>query len=233
MASFAIYQILLNTVQSTSDAQEPTLNFEGGIEEVVLPGTSEKRQEIFGNIFKDLSKLVFKEYEGQVKPYPFKLIPCEENENIIILRIAANKKKNFEQNFTDVSEDWNPSSLVIIDNRKDIQRIAIQVKRNAFDTRKMALMLQKVFAARLKEDHVTIDIVPKMYSGDFWKVTERHKGMIQHVKFDFTLAYLEDIKRVVKKEVPEGPVTQLLEALEAFSTRMKINPSLIAKATNG
>jgi hypothetical protein len=233
MASFAIFQILLNTVQSKSEAQQPTLNFEGGVEEVILPDTSEKQQEIFGNIFKDLSKLVFKENEGQEKPYPFKQIPCEENENIIILRIAANKKKNFEQNFTDVSEDWNPSSLVIIDNRKDIQRIAIQVKRHAFDARKMASMLQRVFAEKLKNDHIMIEIVPKMYSGDFWKVTDRYRGRIQHVKFDFTRYFLKEVRRLVKNDLPEGPVTKLLDGLEAFADTMHIDPSLIAKASNG
>ena len=233
MASFAIYQILLNTVQRKEDARQTTLNFEGGVEEIELPGSRERQQEIFGNIFKDLSKLVFKENEGQAKPYPFKLIPCEANKDIIILRIAANKQKKFEQNFTDVSEEWNPSELIIIDNRKDIQRIAIQVKKDAFSTRTMASMLQKVFADILKKDHVTIEIVPKMYSGDFWKVTDRHRGRIQHVKFDFTRDYLKDVRRVTQKDLPEGPVTKLLDGLEAFADTMHINPSLIAKASGG
>lgn len=232
MASFAIYQVLLNTVQRKVDARQTTLNFEGGVEEVELPGSRERQQEIFGNIFKDLSKLVFKENEGQTKPYPFKLIPCEANKDIIILRIAANKKKKFEQNFTDVSEDWNPSALVIIDNRKDIQRIAIQVKKDAFSTRTMASMLQKVFAERLKENHITIEIVPKMYSGDFWKVTDRHRGRIEHVRFGFTKEYLKEVKRLTQKEMPEGPITKLMDGLEAIADTMDVDPSLVAKASS-
>ena len=232
MASFAIYQFLLHTAQRNVDARQTTLNFEGGVEEIELPGSSEKKQEIFGKIFKNIESLEFKENEGQKKAYPFKLIPCEANDNIIILRIAANKKKNFEQNFTDVSEDWNPSALVIIDNRKDIQRIAIQVKKDAFTTRKLASILQLAFSERLKDEHMTIEIVPKMYSGDFWKVTDRHKGRIQYVRFDFTRQYLEDIKRVAKKELPEGPITQLIEGLEGYANAMKVNPSLLTKASD-
>lgn len=224
MASFAIYQFLLNTMRRQEDARQTILNFEGGVEEITLPGTNEKKQEIFGKIFENINSLEFKENEGQKKAYPFMLIPCEANKDIIILRIANNKKKNFEQNFTDVSEDWNPSALVIIDNRKDIQRIAIQVKKDAFSTRKLASLLQKVFSEKLKEEHMTIEIVSKMYSGDFWKVTDRHKGHIQYVRFDFTREYLEEIKRLAKKDLPEGPITKLVEGLEAYANAMKVTP---------
>ena len=231
MASFAIYQFLLGTVQREEDVRQANFCFEGGVEEIAVPTSSEEKQRIFGKIF-EVASLEFKENENQQKPYPYIMIPCEANANIIIFRIAANKKKNFEQNFTDISEDWNPSTLVIIDNRKDIQRIAIQVNKNAFSTRRVAEILQKVFAEKLKKDHMTIEISPKMYSGDFWKVTSRHEGRIQYVKFGFTKKYLEDIKRVVQKELPEGPITKLLEGLEAFAQSMNIDPMLVTKAVD-
>lgn len=229
MAKFAIYQYLLGTVSPEDDPNFKHLEFQGGVDEIHPPASNEEKQEIFGKIFKG-APLVFKESLSQVKPYPYKLIPCEANDNIIIIRIAANKKKNFEQNFADVSEDWNPSTLIIIDNRRDIQRIAIQVKQNAFSTKHLADILQKVFADRLREDHMTIEISPKMYSGDFWRVTDRHKGRIQNVQFDFTKQYLEDIKRLFTAEIPEGPITKLLEGLEAYASSMNVNPSLITKA---
>ena len=191
MASFAIYQFLIGTAIEERDPRAMYLDFGDSMDTIHIPTSSEEKQEAFQKIFDDTSTLEFKENENQKKLYPYKLIPCEANKNIIIIRIAANKKKDFEQNFTDVSVDWNPSTLIIIDNRKDIQRIAIQVKRNAFSTRHLAELLQKVLGEKLKKDHLTLEIAPKMYSGDFWKVTDRHKGRIQYVKFNFTRQYLK------------------------------------------
>lgn len=229
MAKFAIYQYLLGTTSREDFSGIGTLNFDGGVDEIAVPVSNEEKQRLFKEMF-DKNVLEFKEDDKQTKPYPYIRIPCEANDNIIILRIAANKKKNFEQNFTDVSEDWNPSTLIVIDNRKDIQRIAIQVKSNAFSPSHLARILQKVFEERLRSEHITIQISPKMYSGDFWKVTNRHQGRIQYVKFDFTRQYLQDICRVVREEQGEGDVTKLLEGLESLSKMMNVNPSILTKA---
>ena len=229
MASFAIYQYLFGNVehQEAPGTLHLDLGEDKGNNAVTLSNAD--KQKIFGKIFEDIKELQFVESDAQEKPFPYKIIPCEENKNVIILRIAAHKKKSFEQNFTDISVDWNPSTLVIIDNRKDIQRIAILVKNNAFSTQRVANMLQRVLSEHLKNDRLTLEITPKRYSGDFWKVAARHKGRIHSVKFGFTREYLKDIKRVTPHH-ESGPVTQLLEGLEGIAETMNADPSLVTKA---
>lgn len=53
---------------------------------------------------------------------------------IIILKLANNKQLSLEENFKKKKHHYSPSCFVIIDNRQDVQHIAIEDDPTAFST---------------------------------------------------------------------------------------------------
>ena len=101
-----------------------------------------------------------------------------------MLKIANNKKIFHEENFVVKSIDDQPSSIVIIDNRKDCQSIAIQDKRSSFSsTDQIAGIMKKSFNAVLWNRLLVVDIRRRLEEKSFWQLVGHYPSGIKAVRF--------------------------------------------------
>ena len=104
---------------------------------------------------------------------------------VIMLRLQKSKFKEYELDYKIVTLMEEPSSLIIIDNRFEQQRILIERNRNTFQPKTIAALLEKNIGAQLAKDKVGIEI-PLVYRKElFWNFVENHERSIKKIIFDF------------------------------------------------
>jgi hypothetical protein len=104
---------------------------------------------------------------------------------VIMLRLQKSKFKEYELDYKIVTLKEEPSSLIIIDNRFEQQRILIERNRNTFQPKTIAALLEKNIGAQLAKDRVGIEI-PLVYRKElFWNFVENHERGIKKIIFDF------------------------------------------------
>ena len=139
----------------------------------------EKKQETFQSLFDDDSAFTF-----TVDNETFNHRILLNSGGIIMLKIANNKKIFHEENFVVKSIDDQPSSIVIIDNRKDCQSIAIQDKRSSFSsTDQIAGIMKKSFNAVLWNRLLVVDIRRRLEEKSFWQLVGHYPSGIKAVRF--------------------------------------------------
>jgi hypothetical protein len=104
---------------------------------------------------------------------------------IIMLRLQKSKFKEYELDYKIVTLKEEPSSLIIIDNRFEQQRILIERNKNTFQPKTIAKLLEKNIGAQLAKERVGIKI-PLVYRKElFWNIVEGHHWGIKKIIFDF------------------------------------------------
>lgn len=137
------------------------------------------KQEIFGKILG--SDLVF---HNKKSTYLHQFIFNENS--IIVFKIANNKFIVQEDNFSEKKLPHNPSCLVLIDNRENIQRIYIEDKGFSFaDTTQVASILETTFNEKLVQFGLAIKICREFRPQEFWNLVEEHKGKVKMVRFRY------------------------------------------------
>lgn len=118
---------------------------------------------------------------------------------IIILKIANNKKILHEENFIVKRIDDQPSSIVIIDNRKDCQSIAIQDKRSSFSsTEQIAGIMKKSFNSVLWRSLLVVDIRRRLEEKSFWRLVNHYPEGIKAVRFGISYPNLPRVSDNVR-----------------------------------
>lgn len=117
--------------------------------------------------------------------YPHKVyIQCNR---IYVMRIANNKETRREKNFNITNEMDNPSCVVIIDNRKNRQIIAIENNTAFNDVNDVANIFQKTLCGYLKVHRLSVDVKAKYHTAEFWEINKKFastKG-IDYVEIPF------------------------------------------------
>lgn len=115
------------------------------------------------------------------------------------MRIANNKKTKLEADFNVSEFDNHPSCLVIIDNRKDRQIIAIERNIAFSKTSMVADILQNTFRLKLLSNRLTLDIAGKFHTAEFWQVRNASMELkgIEYVDFPFAYPNLPAISDLV------------------------------------
>lgn len=187
MANFVIYTFEFGKLRNT---REPELfPDETNVEE-----NFSNKQEILSKILEDERDLGFS-YEDENLNY----LQVLHYLNLVILRIANHKIKKGELNFSEVEFDSYPSSMVIIDNRKDIQHIAIQKRTEAFkNTDVLANIIKDTLNRHLYSYGLTIDINHKTFVSGFWNIAERLNYQIDKMEINFPPVNLPRITNLIK-----------------------------------
>lgn len=143
MSQFVLYTYQFSPIQNRKNLFESELTDEE---------LMNKKQEIFQEIF----SMDFK-YSRQNKHYNQRI---EFNQgNFIIFQLANNKNTILESEFHKTKQPNFPSCWVIIDNRKDMQRIAIEEEIVAFkDTDVVKNILLSTYNRYLNEKGLSIAI---------------------------------------------------------------------------
>ena len=195
MAKFQIYQYMFRPVMENQMGL-PLEEFQA----VNVQESLDKKQELLGSVLndfaceKDEQKKYF-QFDGEF----FRYRSFINQGDIYVMRIANNKKTKLEADFNVSELDNHPSCLVIIDNRKDRQIVAIE-RNAAFSKNSMvADILQNTFRLKLLSRRLTLDIAGKFHTAEFWQVRNASMELkgIEYVDFPFAYPNLPAISDLV------------------------------------
>ena len=156
-----------------------------------------QKQDIFGAFFRETFTPLFKK---QNKKFDHKIILNENN--IIVFRLANNKKLYLEESFHKQEYRYSPSCLIIIDNRKDVQRIAIEEDKVAFsDTNAVKQILLFSFKRYLNNKGLDITIQRDYEQVEFWNIIHTYKQKIEMVRFHFSYPNLPCVNKSIKEVI--------------------------------
>ena len=195
MAKFQIYQYMFRPVMENQMGL-PLEEFQA----VNVQESLDKKQELLGSVLNDFAC----EKDEQKKYYQFdgeffRYRSFINQGDIYVMRIANNKKTKLEADFNVSELDNHPSCLVIIDNRKDRQIVAIE-RNAAFSKNSMvADILQNTFRLKLLSRRLTLDIAGKFHTAEFWQVRNESMELkgIENVDFPFAYPNLPAISDLV------------------------------------
>lgn len=128
MSKFQIYTYMFHPVME-NQIEIPFEDFE----QIDVQDSINRKQEILSGILDEFAN----DSKQDRKPFSFNGDDYSQRtyihrDGITVMRIANNKKMKIEQDFNIVELENHPSCLVIIDNRKDRQVIAIE-RNKAFN----------------------------------------------------------------------------------------------------
>ena len=195
MAKFQIYQYMFRPVMENQMGL-PLEEFQA----VNVQESLDKKQELLGSVLNDFAC----EKDEQKKYYQFdgeffRYRSFINQGDIYVMRIVNNKKTKLEADFNVSELDNHPSCLVIIDNRKDRQIVAIE-RNAAFSKNSMvADILQNTFRLKLLSHRLTLDIAGKFHTAEFWQVRNASMELkgIEYVDFPFAYPNLPAISDLV------------------------------------
>lgn len=197
MAKFQIYTYMFRPVMEN----QQELPFEE-FEAVDVQDSLNRKQELLGNVLMDDKnlKFMFNDVEYEHKTYI-------QQGGIFVFRIANNNHRpaKVETGFKVVKLENHPSCLVIIDNRKDRQVIAIEHSGAFSADFPLAPVLESTFRHTLQQRRLSVDVKPKFYTAEFWKVVDplRSPKGIEYVKFPFPYPNLPEISDLVGEFMSE------------------------------
>lgn len=165
---------------------------------LLFPGTNlspetiwERKQEIFKGIFGE--NLHFR-----ARNVTFSHDVIYNENDLIVLKIANNKKITQESQFVARKLDHNPSCVIIIDNRKDVQNLYIEDDPYSFsDPSVVANILEKTFNVCLGTYELGISLNKRFKSHEFWDVVAEADEGIEMVRFSFLYPNLPRVQEKI------------------------------------
>lgn len=214
MSKYILYRYQFSPIQSNVQSMFP-VEAEKSDEDLM-----QIKQTIFAFLFGEDVELKFK--KGN-KFYNHKMLFCQDG--FFVFKIANDKSVNLEENFTKCKHEYSPSCNVIIDNRQDVQIIAVEEKKNVFkSTDVVSSILQDTFSKYLQSNRLSIDIRRIYDETDFWTIVAGNRDSIEKVRFRFSYPNLPALNKNVKEAIAEvakstasGKSEFTLEAQKGYS----------------
>lgn len=201
------------------------------LEHIFSAEHKDERQRIFGAFFETNGSIEFSMGEGDDrKVYKHQVYHLAQNKDIIVMRFANDKKKTVEQNFVEVDVKHEPSCFVIIDNRQNCRRIAIQKNKNAFhSTTSVAGILTHCINERMQPEHfIGIELHPQYYPKDFYKAWRLHQHHTARIRFNISEGQLP--REFEDKECDDNGIMDFAlkvneeESRRKYRTVLELNP---------
>lgn len=121
-----------------------------------------------------------------------------EDNGIIVLKIANNKHLNLEENFKKQQHYYSPSCFVIIDNRTNIQRIAIEENFTAFSSTDVVRNILEYSLKRyLRGYGLGIEIKKEYEKKEFWDLIDSQTKGVSMVRFSFSYPNLPRVHQSI------------------------------------
>lgn len=154
-----------------------------------------ERQKHFGAYFESNESIDFSlgEDEGR-KTYKHDVYHLSTNKDIIVMRIANDRPKEVIQDFKKVLVKHEPPCFVIIDNRDQCRRIAIQKNKDSFNTTdSLKKIIQEVLNRRMQADHfMGVKLHPQFYPRDFYKAWRLRQYTTSCIRFNISEGKMPD-----------------------------------------
>lgn len=194
MSKYKLYRYQFSPIQSNTQSLFPVNNGKMTDEELM-----QKKQTLFASLFNADVELKFK--NGN-KLYNHKMLFNQGG--FFVFKIANDKSVNLEENFTKCKHEYAPSCNVIIDNRQNVQFIAVEEKKNVFtSTDVVSSILQNTFSKYLQPYRLTIDVRRVYDETDFWTIVAGNPNSIVKVRFRFAYPNLPALNKNVKEAIAE------------------------------
>lgn len=189
MADFILYSYQCRPMHIEVDAQHPSIDPEQDkLYNQQADEAMARHQELFDELFsaQDINNFkkgdnLFFLHKGNY--YGGKIVMNKDG--IIMLRLQKSKFKEYEIDYKIVTLKEEPSSLVIIDNRFEQQRILIERNKNTFQPKTIATILEKNIGAQLKKNRVGIKVKLVYRKEMFWSIVKDYERGIKKMVFDF------------------------------------------------
>lgn len=192
----------------------------------------ENRQQHFGALFATDESIFFSVGSDENrKVYKHQVYHLSSNRDIIVMRLANDKVKQVEQDFKVHDVKHEPSCFVIIDNRQNCRRIAIQKSKESFgSTDQVKNILLKVVGDKMIADHnIPIDMHPQFYPKDFYKAWNLHQHHTARLRFNINEGNLPAVfeGEQLDDETIMGFAIQLNEEniRKKYRTVLELNPA--------
>ena len=173
----------------------------------------EKKQEFLNEFFS--SSCPFKNKRNEYSRKVF-----FQEGGFIAFRIANKKLQSLEEDFKVEKRVNHPSCVVIVDNRKDIQRIAIEDCYSAFsDTNTVANILTSTFNTFLKQYRLSMTIQKEYDKGEFWDIIDRFPKGMSMIRFHFSYPNLRRVSESIDEMIKNASrVTNSKQTTFEFKT---------------
>ena len=123
-----------------------------------------------------------------------------EEGGIIVLKIANNKQLSLEEDFRKQKHHYSPSCFVIIDNRTNIQRIAIEEDITAFSSTDVVRNIIEYSLRRsLREFGLNIEIKKEYEKKEFWDLIGSQTKGVSMVRFSFSYPNLPRVHQSINE----------------------------------
>ena len=153
-----------------------------------------RKQEIFSKLLSGVEL----SFSFRNKTYGHKILL--NSMGITVFRIANNRNTTLEKEFQKKKIEYTPSCIVIIDNRANIQYIAIEDDVAAFyETEQVVKILQSTFNKLLKQYGLKLSIQKIYQKTEFWNIVNTHKDKIELVRFHFSYPNLPRVNKTVRE----------------------------------
>lgn len=194
MSKYILYRYQFSPIQSNVRSLFPMDAANMSDKELML-----KKQTLFSSLFNENVELKFKKRN---KIYNHKMLFSQGG--FFVFKIANDKSVNLEENFTKCKHEYAPSCNVIIDNRQNVQFIAVEEKKNVFtSTDVVSSILQNTFSKYLQPYRLTIDVRRVYDETDFWTIVAGNPNSIVKVRFRFAYPNLPALNKNVKEAIAE------------------------------
>ena len=189
MADFILYSYRCHPIHIEVNAKKPSIDpvYDQQCNQEADEAMA-KHQELFGKLFGSKEIHNFKKDDNLFflhtgNYYGGKIVM--NRDGIIMVRLQKSKFKEYELDYKIVTLKEEPSSLIIIDNRFEQQRILIERNKNTFQPRTIAKLLEKNIGAQLAKDRVGIEIPLVFRKERFWEIVKDYERGIKKIIFDF------------------------------------------------
>lgn len=158
----------------------------------------EKKNEYF---FEALSSI--NEWKDPVKKLEIISETIYSDDDLYVCKIGARKTlkytdENFQENTTD---DW-PHVTVVVNNKPNVQIIAVSPNNKAFSSSNRVVdVMMKTLQDILKSYGLVVYADPLFDKKRFWEIVEKHKGKIYSVKFEMISPNISNIRKTLYKQV--------------------------------
>lgn len=152
----------------------------------------ERKQEIFQ---KYLDQIATGELVPSMDDKQFRCKVIYNQGGVMIFKMENLKDEEYPWNFGVAKHKIGPNCHVIIDNRKDMQHIAIERNREAFSSPNVVKnILNATFKPLLKNEGLVFEINPQFQPKEFWDYVEAERMYgIKEIRFYFPYPNLPEI----------------------------------------
>lgn len=207
--SFELYRYQLLPV--TRHAQQNIFQDTMSVEDI-----EKNKNRFVGAILENFPTLVHRTYDIHQKNIFY------END-VLCLKVAV--QKTLERNNVNFRkekiEDW-PNITILINNKKDVQMIAISKNDKAFSGSKIVIKtIQSMINKRLKDYHLQMHTEAMFNKKDFWSIVTNHQTKLTSMKFELISPNMANISSRLKLDLK-----QLNKDTNSHITNLEFNSPL-------